>query len=198
MTRSNASVLELGVTNNEIPEALRAAIAEHHAKHGPPRRPEQRPVRRGDFALVYADGTSSYPVCDTSLREPVQRIMLVANVRDDAVTAYLCSNEIEAATDFDLIVRDSLPFAVIVERELYGCVDHDQFNGVVGTLDSERMDAVSKALHTDAESLKRWERGLPLSPFPSDWRRTWKEQELSVLQTLTAACTSRLLAEAGI
>lgn len=154
------------MTNNEIPEVLRAAIAEHRAQHGLPRRPEQRPARIGDIALASTDDLT--------------RLVYVYEVYETHAVVILAHSAPELATDHDRIVHDVTPFPLVIQTDLQGCVDLDQFGGIVGTLD---LDQLRCAL-----------RGWALAG-PADARWRFKASEGDELRRLCATCTSRLLAD---
>jgi hypothetical protein len=109
----------------------------------------------------------------------------------------LATNEIENATDLDLIVgsrETGVPFAVAIQSELYGPLFSDQLVRAVGKLGDTELHAVANALLTDGESLE----GLPVGPplgASDDPRRRFKERELDDLDALTEACRRWLACE---
>lgn len=126
---------------------------------------------------------------------------VIAVIASDEATrtlvVQLVTNEVENATDLDLIVtsRDgSVPFAVAIQSELYGPIFSDQLERVVGKLSDHELHAVANALLTDGESLEGLLVGPPLGAT-DDPRRRFKERELDDLESLTAACRRWLARE---
>jgi hypothetical protein len=102
----------------------------------------------------------------------------------------LATNEIEQATDLDLIAEPTdtgAPFALAIQSELYGPLFTEQLQGIVGRITDEQRQATAGALLTDGESLDADRTGAPLSG-PDDPRREFKERELDELDQLVAEC----------
>jgi hypothetical protein len=155
--------------NPHVPEQVRAAVARHER----PTAPETRPARRGDLAVVS--------------NEAVTRIVCVTKVADTHLVAVLCSNEVEMATDHDVIVHRQGTYDLLLEAECYLVVLQSQVHNIVGTVDLDVVNAIRESLRTDGESVESCTRhldhtadyttGSPLGGI-NDPRRAFMEQEL--------------------
>lgn len=126
---------------------------------------------------------------------------VIAVIASDEATrtlvVQLATNEIENATDLDLIVRSregGVPFAVAIQAELYGPIFSDQLDRGIGKINDRELHAVASALLTDGESLDGLPVGSPLGAT-DDPRRRFKERELNDLESLTEACRRWLARE---
>jgi hypothetical protein len=170
-----------------IPEAVRQAA--------------QKVLGRGDLlALGPAAGqpgelgvVRSSTYSDTS--NVLVRFVIVVS-RDETtrtLAIHLATNEVEQATDLDLIVdpERGLPFHLVLQGELYGPVFEEQLDGIATRFGIDVTDAVAAALVSDGESLSNYRSGQPLGDA-SDPRREFKKQELDDLEKLVAKCRSWL------
>ena len=113
-------------------------------------------------------------------------IGLITHIDDEneTISIALTSNEIEMATDIDLIVSSDdtkLPFSLLMEAELYGPIFSEQIVGIVGNIGKMEFDSFRNSLLTDGESIENFNIGLPLSG-PHDQRRLFKHSEFERLQ----------------
>lgn len=167
-----------------IPENVRAA-----AKGARERLPAISPARPKGKA-------GELGIADKSGTQGCSRLVAVIS-RDQAtrtLVVHLATNVIEAASDFDLIVLPpdaGVPFGIMVQSELYGPIFVEQLERAVGNLANEQLEALSRALITDGESLK----GFPTGPAlggSNDPRRDFKNRELEDLNELVDECRSWL------
>lgn len=124
---------------SEVPEPVRAAAA----AHPPPPPPVRREARRGDFAVV--------------AHENVTRIVCVTQVTDSHLVAVLCSNEVEMATDRDVVVHRPGTYDLLIEAACHLVVLPAQVCGIVGSVDLDVVNAVRDGERVDGFSV-----GLPL------------------------------------
>jgi len=175
-----------------IPEQIRQAASIAYASAPPGHHSSEVVV--GEISVAVSPSVSC---SDHALK----RIVTVIGKNDEAETVdiLLVSNEIENATDLDLIVTpDStgIPYTVMIQSELYGPVFSDQLIANVGSIDDDLREAVATALTSDGESLDGHETGLPLGGF-SDPRRVFKVNELEDLEQLVSSCRQWLAGEAA-
>lgn len=122
----------------------------------------------------------------------VRRTFLITSIDDPTQTVgvLLASNEIDMATDLDLIIEaedSGAGYDLIAQGELYGVVFPEQLRTHVGAVPAQLASDASQALRTDGESLATHMTGPPLA-HPFDPRRSFKEAELLDLQKFTASC----------
>lgn len=171
------------MSNSRVPQRVRDAAARQHR----PPAPQLRPAVRGDLAVV--------------ANEDVTRIVCVTAVTDTHLVAVLCSNEVEMATDHDMVLRRPGTYDLLLEAECYLVVLESQVRGIVGTVDLEVVNAVRDSLFSDGESVEcfvhhpGYEVGLPLGGL-FDPRRAFLERELDDVVVLRAPA-HRLLLDDG-
>lgn len=162
-------------------------------------------ARTGAAPLEHMSSEAIAGEISTAVRSPLpiagadlRRLVAVLGRNDEmgTVDVLLVSNEIENATDLDLIVEAGdagLPFTAMIQAELYGPLFIEQLQGRVGSISDGERNAVATALVTDGASLDEQMTGLPLGDY-SDPRRAFKKSELYDLEELVAQCR-RFLAE---
>jgi hypothetical protein len=127
-------------------------------------------------------------------------IVVARHDSTSTLTIHLATNEVEQATDLDLILdgdtEGGLSFPLVLQSELYGPVFEEQLQGSSARVAETTADALTNALTTDGESLDRHRRGSALIG-PDDPRREFKRQELADLDLLVSACRSWLAGEAS-
>lgn len=142
-----------------------------------------------------ADGVTRAGIARASepgRRGPVSRIVAVAEINEHEETAeiFLITNEVEQATDLDLIVEPEstgLPWRAVVQGELYGPILLEQLDPLPAEIPPQELRAVARAVRTDGESLRALETGSALGDW-NDPRREFKDQELDDLRALIDAC----------
>lgn len=129
----------------------------------------QREATRGDLAIVTNDH--------------VTRIVCITDVTDTHLVAVLCSNEVEMATDHDVIVHRPNSYDLLCEAELYLVCLPTQVREIVGSVDLDAIGAVRDSLRSDGASTealageRRYSTGMPLGGI-DDPRRAFAEREL--------------------
>jgi hypothetical protein len=167
-----------------IPDRIReGATAAHEAM--PPSPYGRSQGVPGEISIA---AKAALPASDTEVR----RLVAVLETSDETRTAtiLLVTNEIENATDLDLIVDPGdagLPYATMIQSELYGPLFIEQLQGRLGWITDDVRHAVAGALASDGESLDGYKTGLPLGDF-ADPRRAFKVRELDELEQLVAEC----------
>ena len=132
-------------------DRLVAAIAAHHAQHAPT--PHVRALgAAGELAVAESFGGS------------VRRVVLVTGADDSTRTLsiVMATNQIEAATDLDVLVdrNDSgAQYDLVVEGELYGPIFSEQLDDLVGFAGAGLAQAIATALETDGDSLAEFDVG---------------------------------------
>lgn len=163
-----------------IPDRVRDA-ATRARDNSPPLTPEVASGELGEVDLAAApDGQGT------------RRLVAIVghNEAMKIVTIQLASEMVEAASDLDMVLspaESELPFALVIQTELYGPVFLEQLQFRLGQLTEEQRIAVSEALISDGESLEGFGRGIPLAG-PDDPRRAYKENELDDLEGLVEDC----------
>src|SRR5438270_2971007 len=117
----------------------------------------------------------------------VSRLALVTAVSGGHAAILLATSPAELATEHDLVVRrgiTGLPYDLAIQAELYGRVGLSQIDRKLATVPFDLVDAVSRALVSDGESLERYETGHPLGGV-DDLRRGLKDEDLQALHWLT-------------
>jgi hypothetical protein len=89
-------------------------------------------------------------------------IVMLSRVEGQLCRMFHCHTCVAAATEWDLVVTDGLPFPVVVCGELYGTVLAWQLRSRVGQVGFDQVEAVRTSLTTDARSLKGFAHGTPL------------------------------------
>lgn len=158
-----------------VPQAIKDAAAAHVAEFGPPAKHPVRFPERGDVIVAHRGDSIRRLVCVT--QAPVS---LGGNT---LATGMLCNSTPEAATDFDMIVRDVTPYPLVVQAELYCNLVYAKYP-IVGHIDADRLTAIGRSLYSDGESIERYESGLPLAG-PDDPRRWFKKNELDELNQVS-------------
>ena len=160
-------------------DRLVAAIAAHHAQHPPA--PHVRALGSiGELAVA------------ESLGGGLRRVVLVTGADESTRTLniVMATNQIEAATDLDVVVdrnNSGARYDLVVEGELYGPIFSEQLDDLVGFAGVGLAQAVANALKTDGDSLAEFDVGLPLAGT-EDPRRSFKESELLDLTELVSSC----------
>lgn len=142
-------------------------------------------VERGDVRIAVPAGSNGD-----------RRFVLVAVVHDDLAAAVaLVHSTPEMATSADAVLAPSsagIPFPVIVQTDLVGCVWLSQLGRCVGRIDVEAVQAAVSS----GQSLEGIATGPPLrSAVERRWR--FKADEGRTLRRLTADATAALLDRIG-
>jgi hypothetical protein len=141
---------------------------------------QNREVKVGDLVTVESTPPSSERCIGLATHiDPDDRI----------VTIFLTSNEVECATDFDVVVSakvSGLDFDLLIEGEVYGPIFSDQIVDVIGSLPESLHVGVSRAVTSDGDSLLDLQAGLPLGSY-SDIRRMFKRAELRRLENFAGS-----------
>lgn len=153
-------------------DTLTQAIAEYNANNPLPEYPQSR-GEVGDIVLVSnADGTK-------------KRFMLIISNVIERLTAFMVTNDIDMATDLDVVVKPDdtgAPWTLMVQPELYVSLTMGQLGHVVGRVPIDIVDGLRDALRSDGESVEAYRVGAPLGG-PTDPRRRFKREELKDLVT---------------
>jgi predicted NBD/HSP70 family sugar kinase len=125
------------------------------------------------------------------------RLILIVGVdsQTDSVLAMLTTNEIEMATDQDVVMPGSrlgLPFPVVFETDLIGSLWVSQLEPPIGVIPDETLEALLRLRHGLHAPELLPHQGLPVDGT-SDPRWRFKLEELRVIQALSAACTAYLV-----
>lgn len=118
---------------------------------------------------------------------------------EQIIGVVLVSNELEQATDLDVVVTGEearAPFDLLLEAELYGPIFTEQVVGRVGRVARPVVDALNSSISTDGESVQGYQGGPPLAGA-DDPRRRFKSEQLPTLRHLTRAAMSWLSGAPG-
>ena len=126
-----------------------------------------------------------------------KRTVLVTAVdeRTQVLQVLLVTNEIDMATDFDLLIEagdSQAGYDLLAQGELYGSLFREQLRTHLGNIKLEDASAVANAVRSDAQSLRHHRAGPPVA-HEHDPRREFKETELKDLRKLTQVCREFLL-----
>ena len=145
-----------------------------------------------DRATSPATGVAGELAVASSESGNFRRTFLITS-RDDrtqTVGVLLVTNEVDMATDLDMIIdakESGAGYDLMAQGELYGVIFPEQLRNHVGEVAEVVAGDASRALKTDGESLVNYVVGPPLA-HPDDPRRSFKEMELRDLQQFTASC----------
>jgi hypothetical protein len=124
-------------------------------------------------------------------------LVIALDEEDPAATVALLTNELDMATDADVVVPSEAtgcPFSLLAETDVVGPVWWAQLRQPVGHVSPEMMEILTDEAAVGPESSAYAAKGLPVLG-PSDPRWDFKQSEASDLNALSADRGRDLLAE---
>lgn len=161
---------------HSLPEAVRAAAAEHHRRYPPkPIEAVDEPAR-GDVLLLSPTLKSL---------EQVGAVVVCDQTHDTHLVVWLCHTAPELATEWDLVAtrdQSGVAYPLVVQSDLRICVLPKRVVGRLGHIPADMTDAVRAADRTDGQSIRDLGQFYPRFSGPCDRRWQHKEQELDRIQ----------------